>query len=1155
MVFVFKEDEATRASINLLLDELIALDCNSLVINNEQGNSLLKRLCNLIPSKHERLVTKVCQVIHNFIKYRLVSPLYGDTSRQLADFLIQVMRVCADWALADVLKAAAVLMEDNWEPFLQYQDVLVGESGILASIVNTPTPDVGNLGDAAHCLRCLAMRTTDKEGLSRANAATCFTTLVNLLHTVPSLELYHSLQCRVVVDALLGVNSLVSAKVDVESHLGQLLAAVKGYMFHGLGQPINIPQQLFPTIALGYQSKSPHNSSPASAKPAKNDQSTPTTTKSKNKKTRKKKSGASEETVSFDSMSLGDGADEKDGKGVMGNLATGIDSLSLQPAWVRFTSSDSEISDADTSQGAKSHAHSTKVRIAALSCLAAISKLVDKRAMFGYWAFFIPDSAGAGNSPQVQTLFTSILKDPSPKCRMGALVSLTAMLDGTKQFLAAAEESSKVQTAFTPLSTLLGAMIRELHRALLQALVVENYNLTLTQLIKCLATLVVNVPYHRLQPGLLSRVVKQIRHFLSHKDSNVRVACLTCLGALASHQPPLMEVFHIVQSPTPPVGMTTAATLNRGVAAMTPASLSDSGIDTQSTSSPGSCNPITDPSLESSGQGTPTLGTSPGIHTPVFTDQMLQAQVHETSWVIKLCIRNILPQPAPSSLGGGEGSGAAVEPLPVRLESLQVLAMLARGYFPIVRSQLGLIQDLIQRCLEDSDPTIKLHGCKVLEELGTVMIKDVQDNETAASPSPQALTIHQALSVWQSVLDGPLLTILQQSDTTNPVRASACDCVANVGAEIFTLLTKEQQQLCLKLVLKLTQSSDRLVMSAAVRALGVMVLYPCLSQDVNFVADVANVILKCISVPSINVKIKAAWSLGNLCDALVVNKDKGDKQFMDQFSDMLLSSMLMAAAKATQDSDKVKCNAVRAVGNMLRYLPARSLGKSHIVDAVASSVKIIIKTMNSGPMKVRWNSCYAIANMLRNPLLLTGDTPWLVAVLTALSQVVKDCNNFKVRINSALALAVPAERQHYGDVVLYVTVWHSLLQSLKTAENITDFAEFRYRDSLTEQVCMALLHMLSLSETGDIVALLPHLRSMGFLLQDHMYRFLADKAPTKVSAVKKVEQRAVMLGSEDETQELTAGLKLLHEVCLLDTEEQETEMSPSHPTAFRQIYD
>ena len=30
-------------------------------------------------------------------------------------------------------------------------------------------------------------------------------------------------------------------------------------------------------------------------------------------------------------------------------------------------------------------------------------------------------------------------------------------------------------------------------------------------------------------------------------------------------------------------------------------------------------------------------------------------------------------------------------------------------------------------------------------------------------------------------------------------------------------------------------------------------------------------------------------------------------------------------------------------------------------------------------LQVRWNSCYAMANMLRNPLLFTGDTPWLVS--------------------------------------------------------------------------------------------------------------------------------------------------------------------------------
>jgi hypothetical protein len=43
-------------------------------------------------------------------------------------------------------------------------------------------------------------------------------------------------------------------------------------------------------------------------------------------------------------------------------------------------------------------------------------------------------------------------------------------------------------------------------------------------------------------------------------------------------------------------------------------------------------------------------------------------------------------------------------------------------------------------------------------------------------------------------------------------------------------------------------------------------------QDVNFVADAANAILTCMADSSLNVRLKTAWSLANLCDALVLNK-------------------------------------------------------------------------------------------------------------------------------------------------------------------------------------------------------------------------------------------------------------------------------------------
>lgn len=43
------------------------------------------------------------------------------------------------------------------------------------------------------------------------------------------------------------------------------------------------------------------------------------------------------------------------------------------------------------------------------------------------------------------------------------------------------------------------------------------------------------------------------------------------------------------------------------------------------------------------------------------------------------------------------------------------------------------------------------------------------------------------------------------------------------------------------------------------------------SQDVMFVADTANAVLTVLDDRSPNVRAKAAWSLGNLTDTLIVN--------------------------------------------------------------------------------------------------------------------------------------------------------------------------------------------------------------------------------------------------------------------------------------------
>lgn len=150
-----------------------------------------------------------------------------------------------------------------------------------------------------------------------------------------------------------------------------------------------------------------------------------------------------------------------------------------------------------------------RVRQAALQCLLAVVKSTEKRVLYGYWSSFIPDSPAGGLPPL--SLITVILKDPSPRVhltsscllvfppdtcgcssflspslqvRACALQVLSAMLDGSHQFLAVAEDTAAPRTSYTPFSFLLATAVRELHRALSLALLAETSHQTLTQVIK-----------------------------------------------------------------------------------------------------------------------------------------------------------------------------------------------------------------------------------------------------------------------------------------------------------------------------------------------------------------------------------------------------------------------------------------------------------------------------------------------------------------------------------------------------------------------------------------------------------------------------------------------------------------------------------------------
>jgi len=64
-------------------------------------------------------------------------------------------------------------------------------------------------------------------------------------------------------------------------------------------------------------------------------------------------------------------------------------------------------------------------------------------------------------------------------------------------------------------------MVCELHHSLCLALATENSISVITHLLKCLAALIQNTPYHRLEPGLITKLVESVRSYLKHKGNAV----------------------------------------------------------------------------------------------------------------------------------------------------------------------------------------------------------------------------------------------------------------------------------------------------------------------------------------------------------------------------------------------------------------------------------------------------------------------------------------------------------------------------------------------------------------------------------------------------------------------------------------------------------
>lgn len=1018
--------EDNGMNLNSIIDDLNALECQDFLLDQQVTEEALTTLVQLVSHKNDHMLSKFCHLIYSLMHKQKIT-LSRESLHSLMEFFLKSVNSCGLWVMADVLSALGALIYENVGHLEQFYDVLLGSEGILINLAQTGKHAMEIQYMALKCLQALTAKKQPESYLSDHHLLNSYNLCIeHLKHPLP--EVTDAVYFKVLISSLKCLQNIFSSKNFMVQNIGELLGTLKVLLYFGFpGQKPLAPACLYPTLMTQYipevEVPEEANSFPKFRKQNR-----------KLKRNRSKKKHVSDKLDDQIKPSKEDLSDSDNSYSSSGfsSASSSFTSYEQPPVsnWFKSSSSDSEFSDVEVGQ-AKIRSFHSSIRQNAYACLQAVFKVMEKKLVFGYWSSFLPDSSSSVGASYSMNIFSTILKDPSPQVRFGALSLLADMLRGSKQFLSLVDDSSSSRTSFTTISSVLSAMVGEIHRRLLLALVSENTSSLLTQILKCFAILIENVPYKRVNPEVLLKLVQHLKSFLCHKDIQVQVACLTVFGSIInSNQVPDIVIEEILH-------------------------------------------------LDSSDAFSLTQPTNTEAAKPQVSSEQCSVRL---PWIVMVCKSNIMNEKFPF-------------PLPVRLESLQVLGIFVGKHFDIMRPFISVLEQLVLYCLNDLDFSVQLHGAKFLEVIGRCMLLDVNEGSKEANVG-DVITAETAFQFWNQIVSGPLPACLT-NETQKTVQSVGCDCLSTIPPQIFAQFREKIQILYMTLMLGLASETDQSVQGAAIRCLGIYSLFPCLRENLAFLSDVANILVVAVKDSNFNIRSKASWALGNLSDALFLSRDQFPG-FDSQVSISFFHSVSMASVIASQDCDRVRSNAVRALGNFLRYVPLHFLENPRIMEFVKQATDSLLAALSASITKVRWNACYALGNAFKNTDLVYSQILKVKDILKGLLGVLK-CTNFKVRINATLALSALPSRESYED--LYVIIWRQLIESLYAAQADVNFKELKHHENLCDQICFSMCQLSVHMKHEDIKEIYADTLDAGELLLTFMWKFGSRTTVDKVSVI------------------------------------------------------
>ncbi|XP_014205563.1 HEAT repeat-containing protein 6-like [Copidosoma floridanum] len=742
------------------------------------------------------------------------------------------------------------------------------------------------------------------------------------------------------------------------------------------------------------------------------------------------------------------------------------------PKTVKGTS-DSETSDNESrSVGAPLD---RKIRLEAAHLLNDIVQC-HSREFTGYWLQMV----ASGSRDNLRTLAKYVVRETAQANRTVALSVLNELLLASKVFLSHANDTER--SSYDSVFYLLGLSIKEIHDSVCQLLRKENGILPLIQALKCASALAEATPFSRLKPGLASELAKLCYPLLMNKDNTVKVKAFEFFETLVLSEPVTQEVYNVF-----------AKSSNDSLYV-----LSDSTYNTASETE------TEEIVIDDISDNVSQIGLN------AIQDNVQEAKIGA---IVEICLKTLSKDRTRE---------------PVMLRAIMLIRAMAFNAFSLVYPHLEYTAECLIEPMknhEEDTSRITLQAIRALE----VMAQRLKDDEYS----------DKALVFWKTVF--PDVISLTGHKGASNLREAACDCLANIDNSVlmqqmnFDVNSKLKKYWIATIVSALSEcvsDDESSVRAAALRAFGILVTLPALEEDTGFLWDVHRCACQGFGDENLGVRIKAAWAVANLSETLIKRKHKmklnpeikgcedGANDSEDNLDEpepidfiSILEKPYTLSVSGARDKDKVRCNAVRAIGNII-YLyqnihSERDDSESKIVqdsmknvfeppkseqiknikkkckkagkknfevsvketaekDNLAESNENVFTLQNStaglsalinclrntNDMKVKWNACRALGIIISGTPDATLTSSWRDIVFNVVTDQMCRCPNFKVRTNAAWVITVC---KSFGEEIKMI--WKRIMEAFENSKTLSSINEYQHYEALVEQLCLAFCHI------------------------------------------------------------------------------------------------